>query len=154
MKDDDKLEIGDIVIDLGNYSSTAGAVGSIDTISISDSNLHTITLPDPSSYSMNWNTSSGSYITTGSSPNYTFSNISTSYTPTVNIDSNGIDIKDGGDIKVDGKSLKEFMTKMEQRLSILVPDPEKLEKFEALKKAYEHYKTMESLCFPEKEDTE
>jgi hypothetical protein len=32
-----------------------------------------------------------------------------------------------------------------------VPDPAKLERFEALKKAYEHYKTMESLCFPEKE---
>jgi hypothetical protein len=60
----------------------------------------------------------------------------------------------GTDIKVDGKSLKEFMSKMEQRLSILVPDPAKLEKFEALKKAYEHYKTMESLCFdePKEED--
>ena len=44
---------------------------------------------------------------------------------------------------------------MEQRLSILVPDPEKLEKFEALKKAYEHYKTMEALCFPnDKEEKE
>jgi hypothetical protein len=41
---------------------------------------------------------------------------------------------------------------MEQRLAILVPDPAKLEKFEALKKAYEHYKTMESLCFDEPEE--
>ena len=46
------------------------------------------------------------------------------------------------------------MTKMEQRLAILVPDPEKLEKFEALKKAYEHYKTMEALCFPDEKDKE
>ena len=38
------------------------------------------------------------------------------------------------------------MTKMEQRLAILVPDPAKLEQFAALKKAYEHYKLMESLC--------
>jgi hypothetical protein len=29
-----------------------------------------------------------------------------------------------------------------------------LEKFEALKKAYEHYKTMESLCFDEPEEDE
>ena len=43
---------------------------------------------------------------------------------------------------------------MEQRLAILVPDPTKLEKFEALKKAYEHYKTMESLCFDEPIDDE
>jgi hypothetical protein len=59
----------------------------------------------------------------------------------------------GTDIKVDGKSLKEFMNKMEQRLAILVPDPKKLEQFAALKKAYEHYKLMESLCQePPKED--
>ena len=61
----------------------------------------------------------------------------------------------GTDIKLGGKSLKEFMNKMEERLAILVPDPKKLEKFEALKKAYEHYKTMEALCFDEpKEDEE
>ena len=55
-------------------------------------------------------------------------------------------------IAIGGQSLKEFMAKMEQRLSILVPDPKKLEKFEALKKAYEHYKTLESLCFDEPEE--
>ena len=46
----------------------------------------------------------------------------------------------------DKKSLKEFMSKMEERLAILVPDPKKLEQFAALKKAYEHYKLMEKLC--------
>ena len=46
------------------------------------------------------------------------------------------------------------MKKMEQSLAILVPDPAKLETFEALKKAYEHYKTMESLCFNEPEEDE
>ena len=35
---------------------------------------------------------------------------------------------------------------IENRLNILVPDPEKLEKFEALQKAYEHYKHLEKLC--------
>jgi hypothetical protein len=58
----------------------------------------------------------------------------------------------GTDITLGGKSLKDFMAKMEERLAILVPDPKKLEKFEALKKAYEHYKTMESLCFDEPEE--
>jgi hypothetical protein len=37
-------------------------------------------------------------------------------------------------------------------MAILVPDPEKLEKFEALKRAYEHYKTMERLCQIEEQD--
>jgi hypothetical protein len=68
---------------------------------------------------------------------------------TINISNNGIVMAPGTDIVIDGTSLKEFMKKMEQRLAILVPNPEKLEKFKALKKAYEHYKTMESLCFDE-----
>ena len=74
--------------------------------------------------------------------------------PTVNITGTGIDMAAGTDITVDGKSLKTFMNKMEERLAILIPDPKKLEQFEALKKAYEHYKLMESLCQeqPKEED--
>ena len=75
-------------------------------------------------------------------------------TSNVNITGNGIDMRSGTDITIDGKSLKQFMDKMEERLAILVPDPAKLEKFEALKKAYEHYKLMEKLCQeqPKEED--
>jgi len=60
---------------------------------------------------------------------------------------------DDGDILIQGRSLKEFMEKMESRLAILVPDPDKLEHFEALKRAYEHYKILEALCeVPKPED--
>jgi hypothetical protein len=38
------------------------------------------------------------------------------------------------------------MEAMSKRLAILVPDPDKLEHFEALKKAYDHYKLLEALC--------
>lgn len=48
-----------------------------------------------------------------------------------------------GDYKSDTEKRLEAI---ESRLNILVPDPEKLEKFEALKKAYEHYKHLEKLC--------
>jgi hypothetical protein len=34
---------------------------------------------------------------------------------------------------------------IEERLTILVPDPEKLEKYEALKRAYDDYKLLEKL---------
>ena len=108
----------------------------------------TITIPGYSSnynYTNTFTTSSGSGYTVGSG----ILNDSR-----VNIGNDGIDIREGGDIKIGNQSLKEFMTKVEQRLSILVPDPAKLEKFEALKKAYEHYKTMESLCFDEPVDDE
>lgn len=53
---------------------------------------------------------------------------------------------EGADIKINGKSLKSFMEKMEERMAILIPDPEKLEHFEALKRAYDHYRTLEALC--------
>jgi hypothetical protein len=51
-----------------------------------------------------------------------------------------------GDIKWKGRSLGKLMEKIEDRLAILQePDAEKLEKFAALKKAYDHYKTLERL---------
>ena len=51
-----------------------------------------------------------------------------------------------GKVKVNGQDLGEFMEALSDRLAILVPDPEKLEKFAALKASYEHYKLLEALC--------
>ena len=53
---------------------------------------------------------------------------------------------DDADLLINGQSLKETMQIIQDRLAILVPDPQKLEQFEALKQAYEHYKTLEALC--------
>ena len=52
-----------------------------------------------------------------------------------------------GNLKVRGKDIKESLEEIEKRLSILVPDPKKLAKYEALQRAYEHYKTLEALCY-------
>jgi hypothetical protein len=49
------------------------------------------------------------------------------------------------DILIGKKSMKEWMEKVEKRLSILEPKPELLEKYEALQHAYSHYKTLEAL---------
>ncbi len=86
-------------------------------------------------------------------PTYTFDTtdsitLNPTYTDFNNFDSD-INVSQDADIKLGNKSLKEFMNKMEQRLAILQPDPKKLEKFDALKKAYEHYKTVEAMCFDE-----
>jgi len=64
--------------------------------------------------------------------------------------SSGLHVKDDatfeGDIKWKGRSLGRLLEKIEDRLAILQePDPERLEKFAALKKAYDHYKTLERL---------
>lgn len=51
-----------------------------------------------------------------------------------------------GDIKWQGRSLGKLLESIESRLAILQePSPEKLEKYAALKKAYDHYKTLERL---------
>ena len=50
-----------------------------------------------------------------------------------------------GDIQWNGRSLTEMLKTIEDRLAILVPDPAKLEKYEALRKAYDHYILLEKL---------
>lgn len=56
------------------------------------------------------------------------------------------DAKFEGDIKWKGRSLGNLLQSIEDRLAVLAePDPAKLEKFAALKKAYDHYKLMEKL---------
>jgi len=57
-----------------------------------------------------------------------------------------------GDITVKGKSLSKWMETVEKRLAILQPNPKKLKKFEALQKAYDHYKLLEALCHSETDD--
>ena len=52
-----------------------------------------------------------------------------------------------GDLTVKGVSILETLEKINERLAILVPDPDRLEKFKALKNAYENYKTLEALCY-------
>jgi hypothetical protein len=160
-QDLDDPDVGIIAQELGSLDLGYGAVPpdynnisyssyGTDTITIDTSNMYssnTITLPTAtiSNYTIG-SASSSNYYATGS---YNINNTSSS----VNISSDGIDMAAGTDIKVDGKSLKEFMNKMEERLAILIPDPKKLEQFAALKKAYEHYKLMEQLCQePPKED--
>ena len=157
-QDLDNTGVGIIAQDTGSLDLGYGAVppdysnisysGGIDTITIDASNMYgsnTITLP---STTISGSGSAG-YTIGGAGSNYYTTGAGTynwNTSPSVNISSDGIDMAAGTDIKVDGKSLKEFMNKMEERLAILVPDPKKLEQFAALKKAYEHYKLMEKLC--------
>ena len=98
------------------------------------------------------------YITlppSGANGAYSASGASTTFTSSGN---NSLHVKGDatfdGDIKWKGRSLGDMFQAIEERLAILVPDPEKLEHFEALKKAYEHYKVLEALCqVPKKEES-
>jgi hypothetical protein len=51
-----------------------------------------------------------------------------------------------GNVTINGQNLAETLSGIQARLAILIPDPKLLDKYEALKQAYEHYKTLEALC--------
>jgi hypothetical protein len=160
-QDLDDLGVGIIAQEIGTLDLGYGAVppdygnisysGGVDTITLDSSTMNsmyssnTITLPTTTitngGYTIGSTGTSGQFYTSTGTGHNNWNN-----PPTVNITGTGIDMAAGTDITVGGKSLKEFMNKMEERLAILVPNPKKLEQFEALKKAYEHYKLMESLC--------
>lgn len=112
-----------------------------------------VTLP----YSYNWSSSTGTVTistTNGASGNlYSSAGLNgTSYYTAGSSSSYGSglhvsgDAEFAGDIKIKGRSLEKLLQTIEDRLAILQdPDPKKLEKYAALKKAYDHYKTLERL---------
>lgn len=52
---------------------------------------------------------------------------------------------ENADIIINGQSLTKALSAVQDRLCILQPDPAKLEKYAALRKAYDHYKLLEQL---------
>ena len=141
----------------------------IDTIKAEDVLTDTITIDTSnmgatgSSYFFNTtaglNGTSGSYLTSTGAGGTVWTTNNTSpwsignvnYNPSPGLKVNG-DAEFEGKVMINGRNISEFMETISKRLAILVPDPAKLEHFEALKKAYQHYKTLEALCEIPKEE--
>jgi len=125
-----------------------------------DDKQYTITL-DPS-YTYSGGATTTSTVTVGDHDGSMDDYVSNIDSGTFTINSSGLDndwsynsdinVPEDADIKIGDRSLKTFMDTMEKRMAILQPDPKKLEKFEALRKAYEHYKHLERLCEINDED--
>jgi hypothetical protein len=99
----------------------------------------TISATSPSAYSIGATSSNGYLYTTAGSNGTNWTNPSSGLKVSGNAEFEG-------DVKIKGRSLEKLLTKIEDRLAILQdPDPAKLEKYVALKKAYDHYKTLERL---------
>ena len=85
------------------------------------------------------------YINNSTAPTWASTNINngTATTATGKLKVEGKD----ADIFINGQSLSDWMSAVEQRLSILRPRPELQEKYSALQAAYDHYKTLERLLY-------
>lgn len=123
--------------DLDVSSSHTGAVGS--SYTSSPGYVSTNTVPTGVYIPK---TSPGSHLyhgitTTQNSyqPNYHTNIQITGTNPTISTEKNKINLDE----------LADLMKIMQERLLILVPNFEKHEKYEALKKAYDHYKLIESI---------
>ena len=114
------------------------------------SSLDIASLSIGSSMNIGSGLASGSWTTINTSPSPTYIFSAPSINTITGSSSAGLhvtsDAEFEGDIKWKGRSLGTMLETIEARLSILQPDTAKLEKFEALKKAYDHYKLMEKLC--------
>jgi len=105
-------------------------------------NIKTGNVTIPSSWNMN---TSGTVYTT----NTTGGNIGLNPIWTTGTQSNPGLVVDG-DIKWNGRSLGKLLEKIEDRLAILTePTPERLERFAALREAYDAYKLIDTLCVGE-----
>jgi hypothetical protein len=143
--------------DIGLSESTDSIADTIDISSIGS--LTTAQLPSftmsnspYANVTVNSAGSAGSYLfNNGSSSSWAIRHGATG--PSSSLQVKG-DAEFEGKVKINGQDLAEFMDTISKRLTILVPDPEKLEHFAALKKAYEHYKTLEALCQMPKKDGE
>jgi polygalacturonase len=104
--------------------------------------------------------SSGGYLYNNNTSNAVWTTNSTANWNTISPGTTQPTIKVSGDaefegkVMINGRNISEFLETISKRLAILVPDPEKLEHFEALKKAYDHYKLLEALCELPKETKE
>jgi hypothetical protein len=102
------------------------------------------TWPSYGNVTINAGGTSGSYLyNTGSNSNWG------PITANSNLTGSGLHVSTNavieGDLTVQGISIVKTLEKINERLAILVPDPNKLEKYKALKKAYDNYKTLEAL---------
>jgi hypothetical protein len=134
--------LGPITIDLGDInvsgSSHIGGGTGIDTITISPQNYYSGSITVPNTY-----ITDSTYLGVGGGgTGYNWTTTTTNI-PTVNIDTNGVNIKEGGDIKIGNKSLSDAIEKIEERLGILNPNPALEDRWDKLKELRKQYMELE-----------
>jgi hypothetical protein len=116
---------------VGGSNGLTGGYG-LDTITL-DPSIYSTSITSPST--ITWNSN---YTT---ATNGSWSN--TANTANVNIDSNGLTMKAGTDIVIDGRSLSKSIDAIEERLGILNPNPELESRWDQLKVLRKQYIDLE-----------
>jgi hypothetical protein len=131
-----KLKQPNVTTTLGSglNGTSVDDIITIDTSSFNGIGIGSVTVP---STSYSWNSQSVG--------NYTVSNISgASYSGTVNIDTDGMTLKENCDIKIGERSLKNFIDRVEEQLAILRPAPELEDRWEKLKDLRQQYEALKA----------
>lgn len=93
---------------------------------------------------------SGQYMTAGTAGNYTWQtpNVWTTTSATMNVGKSGqLELRgDNADLVVNGKSMNDWMARVEERLNILTPNPELEKEWDDLRRLGERYRKLEKKC--------
>ena len=90
-------------------------------------------------------TSSNTVYTTGTTGAGSF-RISPDYNAVLTASGKMVLKGNGADIDINGKSLKDWMEKVEERLNILTPNPELEQEWDELRRLGERYRKLEKKC--------
>ena len=111
------------------YTTNIGSSMGTDTITLNNTLWSGTSITSPYTYTTHVTNGAGTY------------NWNTTGTTQINAD--GVQIKEGGDIKIGGKSLTQAIEKIEERLGILHPNSALEERWEKLKELRQQYIEME-----------
>jgi hypothetical protein len=120
----------------GGTGATGSAVGSVSGLGHASSTVYTTNTTNP------WQT----LTTTGTSVNSLIGSSNTDYNMKVG-QSGRIDIQGkDADIRINGKSMTEWMSRVEQQLNIMTPNPELEKEWDDLRRLGERYRKLEKKC--------
>ena len=140
--------------DVINWGTTAGCsstYGAVPNVTIDNSGLYSTITSAPVTFGPNvYGSHTGlggngyTYTTNTTSPWISVSNGGTGSSPAL---SSSIEIQgEDADIKMNGKSMKAWMEKVEERLNILTPNPKLEKEWDDLRRLGNRYRALEKKC--------
>jgi len=124
------------------YTTNIGGSMGTDTITLNNT-LWSGSITSPYTTTTTTIPNGGYTLSTGAGSGYNWSTGTTNVNTTVEINADGMKIKEGGDITIGGKSLSEAINKIEERLGILHPNSALEDRWEKLKELRQQYIEME-----------